>query len=128
MSSTSVFKRFVPAIVGAEFEKNTERYLNKCGLRTVCRNYRCRGGEIDLVMADGEFIVFVEVRYRRDHRHGTPFESITRVKQKRIIRAASHFLAVNPDFAERPCRFDAVGVSYIDQRVQYDWITAAFST
>lgn len=128
MNSTSAFKRFVPGIVGAKFEASTEAYLNKSGLRTICRNYRCRTGEIDLVMIDGEFIVFVEVRYRRGDSYGSPLESITVTKQQRIIRAATHFLAVKPEFRDMPCRFDAVGVSSRDRRATYDWIKDAFST
>ena len=128
MNSASPFKRFVPGIVGTKFEKSTESYLNKSGLRTICRNYRCRAGEIDLVMDDGEFIVFVEVRYRRDDNYGNGLKSITAAKQRRIIRAATHFLAGKPELRDMPCRFDAVGVSGLDRRLKYDWIKDAFST
>ncbi len=128
MNSTSGIKRILPTSIGSELEKSTESYLNKRGLRTVHRNYRCRLGEIDLVMDDGEFIIFVEVRYRRDHRYGNPLETITIHKQKRIIRAATQFLLCKPEYRDRPCRFDAVGVSQNNGHVEYDWIKDAFST
>jgi len=128
MNTSSGLNRLLPSLVGAQFEKNTETYLNRSGLRTICRNYRCRVGEIDLVMDDGEYIVFVEVRFRRSDNYGSAFESITAKKQKRIIRAATHFLASKPKLQDRPCRFDAVGVSQATRRVKYDWIKDAFST
>jgi putative endonuclease len=128
MNSSRALKRLLPSLVGAQFEKNTESYLNKNGLRTICRNYRCRSGEIDLVMDDGEYIIFVEVRFRRSDNYGSPFESITASKQKRIIRAATHFLSTKARFQDRPCRFDAVGVSQGTRQVKYDWIKDAFST
>ena len=102
--------------------------LKRHGLKTVCRNYRCRSGEIDLVMRDREFIVFVEVRYRRSNDYGDPLESITPGKQKRIIRAARHFLCAQPEWHDAPCRFDAVGVSSSDGRTDFNWIKDAFST
>ena len=128
MNSNSVLKRILPSLIGAEFERNAEAYLHKYGLRTVCRNYKCRTGEIDLVMNDGELIVFVEVRFRRNNDYGDPFESITPRKQKRLIRAATHFLSTQPQLQDRSCRFDAVGISQSNGRIKYDWIKDAFST
>jgi putative endonuclease len=71
----------------------------------LARNYRCRGGEIDLVCQDGETLVFVEVRLRSGNRFGCAAESITAAKRGRLLLAARHYLAGKP---ERPCRFDAV--------------------
>ncbi len=128
MNSNSVLKRILPKTIGDEFEKNAESYLIKCGLITNCRNYKCRAGEIDLVMHDGGCVVFVEVRYRRGDDYGNPFESITVHKQKRIIRAATHFLVSNPHLQNCTCRFDAVGVYKRGGKTKYDWIKDAFST
>ena len=128
MTSNSVLKRILPSIIGAKVERNTETFLNKRGLRTIRRNYKCRTGEIDLVMNDGEYVVFVEVRYRGSDAYGDPIESITARKQKRLIRAATHFLATAPHFQNMPCRFDAVGVSKAHGHTKYDWIKNAFST
>jgi putative endonuclease len=79
-------------------------------------------------MHDGNCVVFVEVRFRSSSEYRDPFESITLRKQKRIIRAATHFLAANSHLADSPCRYDAVGVSNDDGRIKYDWIKDAFST
>jgi putative endonuclease len=128
MKRTSVLRQLLPTSIGAEFEKSAESHLRKQGLQTICRNYRCRFGEIDLIMADGEFIVFVEVRYRRNNSYGNPLESITASKKKRIIRTATHFLHSKRGLEDRPCRFDAVGISCADQNIMFDWIKNAFST
>ncbi|MDP6183314.1 MAG: YraN family protein [Gammaproteobacteria bacterium] len=128
MNSTSGLKRFLPGSIGAEFEKSAESYLNGQGLRTITRNYRCRLGEIDLIMDDGDFVIFVEVRYRYNHSYGNPLETITSAKQKRIIGATTRFLSCNPELQNRPCRFDAVGISDNDGHPEYDWVKDAFST
>jgi putative endonuclease len=128
MSARDRIRGLLPAAIGARFERSTESHLKRNGLRTICHNYRCRGGEIDLVMEDGDTIVFIEVRYRSTDDYGDPFETITQRKQQRIIRAATHFLGKNANYRDRPCRFDAVGVNGIGERVKYDWIKGAFST
>lgn len=120
--------RMLPGAIGAGIEKSAETYLRRNGLKTLARNYRCRRGEIDLVMTHGDCIVFVEVRYRRSDEFGDPLETITRRKQQRIIAAATHFLAANPALRDRSCRFDAIGVKGSGTRVEYDWISDAFST
>ena len=62
------------------------------GLRLVERNFRCKGGEIDLIMQDGSTLVFVEVRKRADQRHGGAAASVTPAKQARLILAAQLYL------------------------------------
>lgn len=109
--------------VGREAERRAERLLTAAGLRLLTRNYRCRAGEIDLVMADGVELVFVEVRFRRGIRFGGPIGSIDRAKQRRIGLAAAHYLQRHP--WSGPCRFDVVG---LDARSDTpEWIRDAFS-
>jgi putative endonuclease len=91
---------------GAAAEALAARYLATRGLTIVQRNYRCRGGEIDLIARDGEVLVFVEVRLRRNRAFGTAAESITAAKRRRLRLAARHYLARLG--REPPCRFDAV--------------------
>ena len=64
-------------------------YLQKSGLRLLARNYRCRRGEIDLIMQDGEYLVFVEVRYRKNDAFGSAAETVSSAKRARIITTAS---------------------------------------
>jgi putative endonuclease len=91
---------------GAAAEALAARFLAERGLTIVGRNYRCRGGEIDIIARDGETLVFVEVRMRRSRAFGGPGESITAVKRRRLRLAAQHYLARLR--TEPPCRFDAI--------------------
>jgi len=82
-------------------------FLLKQGLTQVQRNFRCRGGEIDLIMQDRDTLVFVEVRQRSSTSHGGALASVTRAKQKRLIIAAEVFLQA---YRQVPaCRFDIIG-------------------
>ena len=106
--------------LGAEAENQAAAYLARRGLKPVARNFRCQGGEIDLVMADGPVLVFVEVRARKAAGFGGAAESITARKQARIILAARHYLARHG--LDVPCRFDAVLLDDGD----LSWIRNAF--
>ena len=100
------------------------RYLEARGLSLVTRNFRCRVGELDLIMRDGEQLVFVEVRSRRHNRYGTPAESITRTKQQRLLRAAALYL--QRQRLDPPCRFDVVAIGPGDTGL--NWLRNAFET
>ncbi|HTS21553.1 MAG TPA: YraN family protein [Casimicrobiaceae bacterium] len=91
---------------GTAAEALAARFLAERGLSIVERNYRCRGGEIDIVARDGTTVVFVEVRMRRSRAFGGPGESITAAKRRRLRLAAEHYLARLP--REPACRFDAI--------------------
>ena len=79
-------------MLGQAGEDEALAYLQKKGLVLIERNFRCKGGEIDLVMQDNNTLVFVEVRKRANHRHGGAAASVTTAKQKRLIIAAHIFL------------------------------------
>jgi len=106
---------------GTEAELRAQRFLQARSLRPVHRNYRCRGGEIDLVMRDADALVFVEVRLRRNHAYGGALASVDRRKQQRLVHAAQHYLQRHPWAG--PCRFDVVG---IDARGACEWVRNAF--
>jgi putative endonuclease len=91
---------------GAVAEALAARFLIARGLAIVGRNYRCRGGEIDLIARDGKTLVFVEVRLRRNRAFGDAAESITATKRRRLRLAAGYYLAGLA--REPPCRFDAI--------------------
>jgi putative endonuclease len=103
---------------GAAAEQAAADYLTACGLKLVARNYRCRGGEIDLIMQDGASLVFVEVRERASAGFGGAAASITATKQARIHLAAQHYLMRKS--LDLPCRFDAVLV----QGGRLEWLRA----
>lgn len=93
---------------GQAGEDHALAHLQQHGLSLVERNFRCKGGELDLVMQEGKTLVFVEVRKRADARHGGAAASITAAKQKRLIRAAQTFLLRHP--VPPPCRFDVIAI------------------
>lgn len=97
-------------------------HLQLRGLRLIERNYRCRLGEIDLILADGPTLVFAEVRLRRNPDYGGAAASITAAKRQRILGAARHYLSGRP---ERPCRFDVVLLDGLDPD-RIEWIKDAF--
>ncbi len=111
---------------GSEWERVAESFLHGRGLKTLCRNYTSRCGEIDLVMLDGETLVFAEVRYRARHTHGGGAASVNAIKQQRISRAARQFLQRERRHARRRCRFDVVAIGQERGRPSLQWIKSAF--
>lgn len=94
--------------IGAAAEDAALVYLSRQGLALVERNFRCRGGEIDLVMREGETLVFVEVRRRASARFGGAAASIDAGKRARLAIAAQTYLQ---RYRMPPaCRFDVVAI------------------
>lgn len=106
---------------GQEAENTAFDYLRKRGLTEIERNYRCRFGEIDLIMRDVETVVFVEVRQRSSNLFGGALESIDAHKKKKLLTAARHYMAAKGGIPD--CRFDAVLLNG-DNRIE--WIRNAF--
>ncbi|MDR9439363.1 MAG: YraN family protein [Halomonas sp.] len=109
---------------GGAIEQHAARWLTAHGLALEASNQHAKGGEIDLVMRDGEVLVFVEVRHRADSRHGHPLETITATKQRRLIRAARFYLQRNG--LSCPCRFDVLAVTGTLPDLEVEWVTNAF--
>ena len=95
---------------GAARERTALLYLQKKGMCLVAQNFRCRTGEIDLIMRDGNTYVFAEVKYRRTKGAGDPLEAVGYAKRRRITGAARFFLARYGIPDSVPCRFDVVGI------------------
>ncbi|MFQ5591113.1 MAG: YraN family protein [Phycisphaerae bacterium] len=95
--------------LGRRGERLVARYLQRRRHKILARNYRCDMGEIDLISADGDTIVFVEIKTRSSRELQDPQETIGSAKWRRVERAARHFLA-SCDGAGHPCRFDFVSV------------------
>ncbi len=102
------------------------RHLEDHGLLPHSQNYRWRGGEIDLVMLQDHWVVFVEVRYRGGSGYGNSAESVDLRKQRRIVNTARYFLQRHPGLIDRPCRFDVVAVSGSGEEQNVQWIANAF--
>lgn len=112
--------------VGARFEQRALDRLEQAGLKRVERNFRTRFGELDLVMRDGNTLVFVEVRYRRYADFGGGAASVGTAKRARLARAAQAFLQAHPSLASLPCRFDVVAFDGDADAPHCDWRRAAF--
>lgn len=95
---------------GLSGEAQAEKYLVEQGMQAITRRYRGEDGEIDLVMQDGEYIVFVEVKARRRGGYGDGMMAVTPNKQRRMIHAATAFL-LEREWMERPVRFDVVEIT-----------------
>ncbi|MCY3605825.1 MAG: YraN family protein [Gammaproteobacteria bacterium] len=110
---------------GSEAERLACGYLEVRGLKRLAANYRCRYGELDLVMRDGAQLVVVEVRARRSDRHGAPEASINHRKRRSLMLAARCFIRDNPQFNGMMLRFDVVGVLTEASRARFRWIRNA---
>ena len=116
------FKRSLKPLDGKSAEKAAQRYLTARGLTTLATNYSCRQGEIDLIMDDAGTVVFVEVRYRKNAAYGSPLETVTAAKQKKLLIAAKHYLSENKLIENTQARFDVIGIC----GDQYEWVKSAF--
>ena len=98
---------------GDAAEQLAVEHLSAIGYHVIARNFRCEGGEIDIIAYEGELLCFVEVRSIADPRHGDPLETISRRKIARIVRAATTYLeTLAPPWPAM--RFDAVGITLTD--------------
>ncbi|MGN8260812.1 YraN family protein [Pseudomonas sp. SMSB3] len=112
---------------GQAAENQALGYLQGHGLQLLARNWRCRGGELDLVMLDADTVVFVEVRYRLHAGFGGALGSVDGRKQQRLVLAATLFLQKESRWADYPCRFDVValqGSQHAGRPLQ--WLKNAF--
>lgn len=101
-------------------------YLHDKKLIKVKRNYQCKVGEIDLIMIDNNTLVFIEVKYRKNSDWVSAIESVTKSKQRKIIKAAQLFLLQNKKYKDWNCRFDVVSIQGNEQNPVIDWIEHAF--
>lgn len=111
---------------GAAVEAAAQSYLARAGLTPVTANATYRFGELDLVMADGPVLVFIEVRHRTGSRFGGGAESITAAKRRKLVQAANAFLGAHPRWAQAACRFDVVEAEGDPATPTLRWIRDAF--
>lgn len=113
--------------LGRQGEELTASYLLGLGLKILTRNWRPEGEklEIDLICEDGNTVVFVEVKTRRGLSPQSALESVGPVKRKRLVRAAAAYLS-EQNLWERPCRFDIIGISILDEEFRLEHHRNAF--
>lgn len=111
--------------VGRQAEQLAYNFLVDRDLRPVARNFHSRGGEIDLIMLDGDCLAFVEVRYRASAAFAHASHTVDIHKQRKLIRTAAMFIARNNRFATCTMRFDVVAIEGSSGE-SIDWIKDAF--
>ncbi|ALG66897.1 YraN family protein [Beggiatoa leptomitoformis] len=108
-------------------EELAQQYLIQQGLIPITQNYRCKFGEIDLILWEKAILVFVEVRYRQTQHYGGGIASINKQKQQRIVTTASLYLQQQPFHPQPTCRFDAIILSgNINTTPDIQWLKDAF--
>ena len=100
----------------------TSPYLERNGVRIIEHNYQKKTGEIDLIAQDGEYLVFVEVKYRSDGKQGEPLNAVDYRKQKKIGQTAQWYMTEKKIGVETPCRFDVIGI--LGEKIT--WVRDAF--
>lgn len=109
---------------GALIEQYAANWLQHQGLALIGRNQFVKGGELDLVMQDGDTLVFVEVKHRANWHYGHPLETVTPTKKRRLVHAASIYLARHKLCC--PCRFDILAATGKPPDISFEWVKAAF--
>jgi putative endonuclease len=112
-------------VVSNEGERITAEYLKARGYHILERNFRCRGGEVDLIALDGGTLVFIEVKLRRSLARGAPLQAVTPVKEARVRKAAQLYLAYCGSIFTR-IRFDVVAIMKSGKTTDITHLKAAF--
>lgn len=97
--------------IGFEYEEKARNYLMEQGYEMVTSNYTCRFGEIDIIAKQGNYLVFVEVKYRANERKGIPEEAVDIRKMKHITKTAIQYITTHGYDEFTPCRFDVVSIT-----------------
>jgi len=111
---------------GDAAEERACRHLEAAGLTIVERNFRTHGGEIDIVAREGDDVVFVEVRLREEAGFGSPEETVTPAKRRRIVVAARRYLSNVPPSSWREARFDVIAIEGSGDAAELRHYPAAF--
>lgn len=110
---------------GLAAENEARIYLEKQGLTLIQQNYKIKGGEIDLIMQDREYTVFVEVKYRQSNTYGDIADLVSPQKRQRLIRTAKYFLLEKNAYETAYGRFDIIGF-FAETKPRITWIKNAF--
>lgn len=112
-------------ILGNRAENLALRFLQKAGLKLIERNFHCRYGELDLIMQHDNYLLFVEVRYRKNEKFGGALASIDHRKQAKLRRTAEFYLIKNK-LTDSACRFDILCLAGPLIKPEFLWIENAF--
>lgn len=119
--------RTIAQLTGSNAERRALKFLQQKGLILISKNFRCRLGEIDLIMLDGHCVVIVEVRYRKKSHFASAVESVDTRKQIKLVRTAAMFLGRRPKYSSHTVRFDVIAFDQVqDRNCKLQWIRDAF--
>jgi putative endonuclease len=119
--------RTLAQLAGHNAEQRALQFLQSKGLELITRNFRCRFGELDLVMSFRQCLVIVEVRYRKRSRFPSAALSVGPRKQSKLLRTTAIFLRQNPAFRNHSVRFDVIAFDQSgDDNCGIQWIRDAF--
>ena len=111
--------------IGMQGQTAAKQFLTDKGFKIIKENYRLRSSEIDIIAKDGDYVVFVEVKFRKGLSHGLPRESVGSAKQRKIIKAAMHYIQATQE-AEQDYRFDVVEILEKEGKLYANHIENAF--
>lgn len=118
------FRSDLKSTRGTQAEERAADFLQRQGLQLHLKNYRCKAGEIDLIMQQGDTLVFIEVRLRSHSQFASAAESVTLSKQRKIVKTAQFYLQQQQLTDKINCRFDVIAFS---ENSSPEWIKDAFS-
>lgn len=111
--------------VGQQKEQQAAAWLQKNAINVIAQNFRCKGGEIDLIGLDADHtLIFFEVKYRRNSSFGSASEFVTPQKQQRLVHCAQTYLQKHPKYQAYSMRFDVL--SFEASQTQPEWLKDAF--
>ena len=110
---------------GRQAEQRAAAYLQDHGLKLIRRNYHAPCGEIDLIMQDGDILVFIEVRHRKSESFCKATETIDIGKQQRLRATAEHYLQQHAGGDDHDCRFDVLTLTGPIEHERCHWVTNA---
>ncbi|WP_167956984.1 YraN family protein [Anaerosporobacter faecicola] len=97
-------------VIGSQKEQAAAAFLQEKGYQILTMNYFSRNGEIDIIARDADYLVFVEVKYRKDEKLGLALEAVSERKRKALLKTARYYLYQNGYGEDVKCRFDVVAI------------------
>ncbi len=124
LNKLASIKRWLSRDIGQYYEEVAVKYLKNQGLERIEANFNCRYGELDIIMADADVVVFVEVKYRRSKGFGGAIAAVSRAKQRKLVKTAQYYMQCH-QLSNKPARFDVIAINGDgDDNIQ--WIKNAF--
>lgn len=111
---------------GQKIEQACCQFLLDQKISIIAKNFYSKLGEIDIIGIENQTLIFFEIRYRYQESHGSALESVTRKKQRRIIKTALFFLIQKPQYQHFNYRFDIIGASTYNDSLVFNWQKNAF--